>query len=181
MNTGHPSGHGGFDRWSMAYLLASAKLVRAVGALALVVMVGSHALEIVWRQVNGRGLSWVHEFSIIVAMLLYFFMYAEVSKTRDYVRLELLEQHLSPRSAAALAGVIRVLVLGFHLLVAWFAFESVRFAANFETTVLGWPETVYVLPLAVGCTDIAVTEAIHLARHLLGLPQPRRLGPRVLT
>ncbi len=169
-----------FDRWSANYLVVSGKVLRMLGGLALITMVGSHGLEVLWRLLFSRGLNWVHEFSLIVAMVLYFLMYSEVAKQGDYVRLDYLERRIAERAARHLTTVIRILVLAFHASVAWFAFGTARFAAGFTTTILEWPETVFYLPLAVGCADIVLTEAIFLVRHLRGdAPQERIV--RVLT
>lgn len=170
-----------FDRACSAYLRGSGLALRVLGVLALALMVGSHALEIGWRFVHSRGLSWVHEFSLIAAMVLYFLMYAEIAKQRDYVRLDLLEQRLPAGARRHLSTFIRLVVLVFHALAAWYAVVTARFAAAFDTTVLEWPETVFYVPLALGCADIVLTEAIHLWRHLRGQGDEDRAAPRVLT
>lgn len=176
-----PAPASAFDRACSAYLRGSGLALRVLGVLALALMVGSHALEIAWRFFNQRGLSWVHEFSIIAAMVLYFLMYAEISKQRDYVRLDLLEQRLPAAARRHLSTFIRLVVLAFHALAAWYAVATARFAAAFDTTVLEWPETVFYVPLALGCADIVLTEAIHLWRHLRGQAEEERAAPRVLT
>lgn len=169
------------DRACSGYLRASGLALRVLGVLALALMVGSHTLEIVWRLLYSRGLSWVHEFSLIAAMVLYFLMYAEIAKQRDYVRLDLLEQRLPAMARHHLSTFIRLTVLAFHALVAWYAVGTARFAAAFDTTVLEWPETVFYLPLALGCADIVLTESIHLWRHLRDGDAGDRTSPRVVT
>jgi TRAP-type C4-dicarboxylate transport system permease small subunit len=47
--------------------------------------------------------------------------------------------------------------------------------------VLEWPETVFYLPLALGCADIVLTETIHLWRHLRGQGADDRAVRRALT
>jgi TRAP-type C4-dicarboxylate transport system permease small subunit len=170
-----------FTRACDAYLRGSGLVLRVLGVSALALMVGSHALEIGWRFIHTRGLSWVHEFSVIAAMFLYFLTYAEISKKRDYVRLDLLEQRLPDTMRRHLSTAIRVLVIVFHGMVAWHALTTVRFVAAFSTTVLEWPETVFYLPLLVGCADIVLTESIHLIRHLQGRSGSSAAAPRVLT
>jgi TRAP-type C4-dicarboxylate transport system permease small subunit len=179
--TTNPDTASTLDRACSAYLHASGLALRVLGVAALALMVGSHALEIVWRLLYSRGLSWVHEFSLIAAMVLYFLMYAEIAKQRDYVRLDLLEQRLPEAARRHLSTFIRLVVLVFHALVAWYAVGTARFAAAFDTTVLEWPETVFYLPLALGCADIVLTETIHLWRHLRGQGADDRAVRRALT
>lgn len=179
--TKHAGSSSVFDRACNAYLRGSGLALRILGVLALVLMVGSHTLEILWRLRYSSGLSWVHEFSLIVAMVLYFLMYAEISKQRDYVRLDLLERRLPDVARHHLSTFIRLVVIGFHAFVAWYGVVTARFAAAFDTTVLQWPETVFYVPLALGCADIVLTEIIHLWRHLNRQGGEERSAPPVLT
>jgi C4-dicarboxylate transporter DctQ subunit len=131
-------------------------------------MVAINAAEIVHRVVLTRGLNWVQELSIILAMYLYFLVYALIAKDREYIRIDLLSGALGPRGRRVQAIVVRLLVLVFHGLVAWYAIKTTHFATMFETHVLGWGEWVFYLPLAAGCADIVLTELIHLAWQLSG-------------
>ena len=131
-------------------------------------MVAINAAEILHRVLLTRGLNWVQELSIILAMYLYFLVYALIAKDREYIRIDLLSGALSPRGRRVQAILVRLLVLVFHGLVAWYAVKTTRFSALFETHVLGWGEWVFYLPLAAGCIDIVVTELIHLAWQLSG-------------
>jgi len=132
-------------------------------------MVAINAAEIVYRFSFTRGLNWVQELSIILAMTLYFFAYAMIAKDREYIRIELAARLLGPRAKRALSVAIRLAVLAFQGMVAWYAAQTAKFAAIFETPVLGWPEWVLYAPLAIGCADIVITELIHLAWLLRGI------------
>lgn len=132
-------------------------------------MVAINAAEIAYRFFFTRGLNWVQELSIILAMALYFFVYALIAKDREYIRIELVARLFGPRGRRWLALATRLVVLVFQAMVAWFAFRSAQFAALFETPVLGWPEWVLMAPLAAGCADIVVTEAIYLVWQLRGI------------
>ncbi|MFN2646764.1 MAG: TRAP transporter small permease [Burkholderiales bacterium] len=135
----------------------------------LAVMVAINGAEIVHRLFFIRGLNWVQEVSIILAMTLYFFVYALIAKDREYIRIDLFSGLLGPRAKRVLAIIVRLVVLVFQAMVAWYAFRTARFAAIFETPVLAWPEWVLYAPLAAGCADIVVTEAIYLVWQLRGI------------
>ena len=47
-------------------------------------------------------------------------------------------------------------------MVAWFALETYRFLGMFTTSVLIWPESLFVLPILIGAIDILITELIYL-------------------
>jgi TRAP-type C4-dicarboxylate transport system permease small subunit len=138
----------------------------------LAAMVAINGAEIVHRLLFVRGLNWVQEVSIILAMTLYFFVYALIAKDREYIRIDLFSRLLGARAKRVHATVVRLVVLVFQATVAWYAFRTARFAAIFETPVLAWPEWILYAPLAAGCADIVVTEAIYLLWQLRGIEVP---------
>jgi len=133
-------------------------------------MVAINAAEIGYRFLFARSINWVQELSIVVAMTLYFFVYALIAKDREYIRIELFTRLLAPPARARLETGIRLLVLVFHGMVVWYAVKTAKFAALFETPVLGWPEWVFYAPIALGCADIVVTELIYLKEGLWPRP-----------
>ena len=143
-------------------------MIQWIAALTLAGMVTINTAEIVHRVLYTRGLNWVQELSIILAMYLYFLVYALIAKEREYIRIDLLSGALGPRARRIHAIAVRLLVLAFHALAAWYAVQATRFSAQFETHVLSWGEWVFYLPLAVGCADIVVTELIYFAWQVTG-------------
>lgn len=150
------------------YLRWSKTAVQWIAVFTLAAMVAINATEIGWRLLFMRGLGWVQELSIILAVSLYFLTYALIAKQGEYIRLDLVARYLPSAARCLLSTAIRLLVLAFHGLIAWYAVKAARFSALFETPALGWPETVFFVPLAVGCADIFVTELIFLVRQLRG-------------
>jgi TRAP-type C4-dicarboxylate transport system permease small subunit len=135
-------------------------------------MVAINAAEIFHRVAFTNSLNWVQELSLVLAMTLYFMVYALIAKDRAYIRIDLAARLLAPKGRRVLALAIRTVILAFHALLAWYAIRAVQFAALFETPILGWGEWVYYLPLAVGCADIVLTELIYLAWQVRGIELP---------
>lgn len=131
-------------------------------------MVAINAAEIATRFFFTHSLNWVQELSIILAMVLYFLAYALIAKEREYIRVEVFARSLGVTGRRRLSIATRLVVLVFQTMVAWFAWKTARFAALFETPVLGWPEWVFYAPVVVGCADIVVTEILFLVRQLRG-------------
>ena len=154
---------------AQSYFRYSRAAVQAIAVLVLAAMVAINSAEILYRVVFTRGINWVQELSIILAMTLYFLTYALIAKDREYIRIDLFARALPPRGQHVLAVAIRLVVLAFHLLLAWYAVKALKFTAMFETPVLSWPEYVFYLPLALGCADIVVTELIYLVWQLRGV------------
>lgn len=147
---------------AQAYVRHSKTAVEAIAVFVFAVMLAINAAEIAYRFTYTRGLSWVQELSIILAMVLYFFVYALIAKDREYIRIELFVRGLGERARRRLNTAIRGLVLVFHGMVVWYAVKTATFAALFETPVLGWPEWVFYAPIAAGCADIVLTELVYL-------------------
>jgi TRAP-type C4-dicarboxylate transport system permease small subunit len=144
-------------------------------------MVAINSAEIAYRFSFSRGLNWVQELSIILAMVLYFFAYALIAKDREYIRIELLARGLGPPARRRLSMATRVVVVAFHALIVWYAIKTARFAALFETPVLGWSEWVFFAPIALGCADILVTEVLYLYWQLRGTEPPRAEHAGILS
>jgi len=144
-------------------------------------MLAINTAEIAHRVVFTRGLNWVQELSIILAMVLYFLAYALIAKEREYIRVELFARLLGPEGRRRLSIATRLLVLVFQAMVAWFAWRTARFAALFETPVLSWPEWVFYAPVAIGCADIVITEAMFLVWQLRRVELPASQGHGVLS
>lgn len=154
---------------AQTYLRWSRAAVQAIAVLVLATMVAINSAEIVHRLAVTRGINWVQELSVILAMTLYFLTYTLIAKDREYIRIELVAKALPARGQHLLAVAVRLVVLAFHLMLAWYAVRAVKFNAAFETAVLSWPEYVFYVPLALGCADIVVTEAIYLVWQLRGV------------
>lgn len=161
-------GRGMLDDILRSYLAASRKAVIAVSIAFLALMVAINGFEIAGRAFLDRSFVWVQEISIISAMWVYFFAYGLVAKDGEYIRVDLFASFLGPRARRAMDMFARLVTIGFHAVVAWFAVETFQFLGLFRTSVLDWPESLFVLPLLAGACDILVTECIHLRWALAG-------------
>lgn len=161
-----------------AYLSASKAVVAVVAIAMLAFMVAVDGLEIAGRSLFNRSFAWVQETAILAAMWVYFFAYGLVAKDEEYIRVDFFVSRLGERAQAAIAVLARLLTLAFHVTVLWFAFGTYRFLGLFTTPVLGWPESLFVLPLLIGAADIAVTELIYLYWQIVGRVPAR--APHVL-
>ena len=144
-------------------------------------MVAINSAEIAYRFSFTRGLNWVQELSIILAMTLYFFAYALIAKDREYIRVELFARMLGPAGRRRLGIATRLVVIVFHCMLVWYAAKTTKFAALFETPVLGWPEWVFYAPMVAGCADIVVTELVYLSWQLRGIDADQREHRGILT
>lgn len=169
-----------FNHWSHLYLVFTQKTLETLGIIALASMVIINTSEIFFRAVANESIQWTHELTIILAVFIYFAVYATIAKDRSYIRLEVFDtQVLSfERSAAIIGGL---LVIGFHLLLVVLSFQAAKFASLFETPILHLPESVFLVPLVIGCGDIVISELIHLIRNILGFPVQERVQAGILT
>ncbi|MSP48160.1 MAG: TRAP transporter small permease subunit [Alphaproteobacteria bacterium] len=165
-------GRGTLDRVLRSYLAVSKRVVLAVSMAFLALMVAVNSLEIVGRGLFNHSFVWVQEISILAAMWVYFFAYGLVAKDEEYIRVDILAKTAGPTVRAAFALFARVATIGFHSVVVWFGIETMRFLGLFRTSVLDWPESLFVLPILLGAIDILVTECIYLRWSLSGRSSP---------
>lgn len=169
---------GGVDTVLRAYLSVTKRIIVAVAVGVLMLMVAVNGLEIVGRGLFQRSFNWVQEVSILAAMWIYFFAYALIAKDEEYIRVDFLANMLSEPRRRAVSILARLVTIGFHATVTWYAVETYRFLSLFRTSVLDWPESLFVLPILLGAADIVVTELIYLRWQLAGAPAPvRRIVP----
>ena len=162
------------DGAAQAYLRYSRSVIEVIALSVLTVMVAISTTEIVYRLVFVGGLNWVQELLVILAMTLYFFVYALIAKDREYIRIELFSRLLGLLGRWRLSIATRLVVLVFHGMLVWYAWKTALYARMFETPVLSWPEWVLIAPVVVGCTDIVITEMIYLVWQLRGVTEPPR-------
>lgn len=149
------------------YLSVTKAVLEVLGITALAVMVVINAAEIVVRLLTSNSLQWVQELSIILAVFIYFALYALVAKERSYIYLDLLKFR-NPTARRAIGLATQIAVIAFHVALLIYALRAASFAWLFETPLLQLPEAVYLLPIVVGSADIIVTETIHVVRTVVG-------------
>jgi TRAP-type C4-dicarboxylate transport system permease small subunit len=163
------SAQGGLDAFLRAYLVVTRKIVIAVSCGFFAFMVAINGLEIISRALFSTSYSWVQEVSILSAMWVYFFAYGLIAKNEEYIRVDFAVQLMPPSWRWGIDIFARLVTIGFHCVVAWFAVETFRFLGMFETAVLNWPEYLFVLPLLIGAFDIAITELIYFYWQVRGI------------
>lgn len=173
MNPQPPIARTRLDRVLDLYLTLSRTVVLAVSIGMFGVMVAVNALEIVGRALFGVSFFWVQEISILAAMWVYFFAYALIAKNDEYIRIDVVAHYLPVSANRWIDTLARLAVVIFHAFVLWFGIETFRFLGLFTTSVLDWPESLFVLPIVLGSGDILLTELIRLRRILAGSPPPR--------
>jgi TRAP-type C4-dicarboxylate transport system permease small subunit len=175
--TGASGDRGTLDGVLRLYLDVSRRVVAAVAIGFLALMVAINGVEIFGRGLFGRSFVWVQEISIVSAMWVYFFAYGLIAKDDEYIRVDLFANLAGPSAQRAMALFARLATIGFHAVVAWFAIETWQFLNLFRTSVLDWPESLFVLPILAGAVDILITECIHLRWALTGRLPDRRPAP----
>src|SRR5258708_639964 len=138
---------GTVDAMLRAYLDLTRKIVIAVSCGFFALMVAINGLEIVGRAFFSVSFSWVQEVSILSAMWIYFFAYALIAKNEEYIRVDFAAKLMPEAWQHAVDIFARLVTIFFHGMVAWFAVETYRFLGMFTTSVLMWPESLFVLPI----------------------------------
>jgi len=167
-----PARGAALDAVLRAYLTVSRLAIVIVAVAMLAFMVAVDSLEIVGRGLFNRSFNWVQEAAVLAAMWVYFFAYALIAKNEEYIRVDFAVKRMPEAWQYAVDIFARLVTILFQGLVAWFALETYRFLGLFTTSVLIWPESLFVLPILIGAVDILVTELIYLYWVLMRRPLP---------
>jgi len=160
--TGRDGTRGALDALLRAYIDLSRRIVIAVSCGMFALMVAINGMEIAGRAFFSMSFSWVQEVSILAAMWVYFFAYALIAKNEEYIRVDFAVNLMPPGWQYTIDIFARFATILFHGMVAWFAVETYKFLGLFTTSVLIWPESLFVLPILIGAVDILITELIYL-------------------
>jgi TRAP-type C4-dicarboxylate transport system permease small subunit len=157
-----------WEAWAAAYLRISGWLLRTFSVLVVATMTVLNAVNITSRALFNVDLEWTQELLMIAAMGLYFLSVALISKGNMDIRIDAVLRIL-PRSWQLMFGVLsRLAALAFQCTVLWLAIDTIGFVSVFHTPVLEISEGVFFVPVIAGAADMAITEAIYLARQLRG-------------
>ncbi len=157
-----------WEAWAAAYLRISGWLLRVFSVAVVAVMTGLNTVNITSRALFHYDFEWTQELLMIGAMGLYFLSVALISKGNMDIRIDAVLRIL-PQSWQWVFGLLaRVAALAFQCTVLWLAIDTIGFVSVFRTPVLEISESVFFVPVIAGAADMAITEAIYLARQLRG-------------
>ena len=158
----------GWEVWANAYLRISGRALEIFSVLVVVVMTTLNAVNIASRALFHYDFEWTQELLMIAAMGLYFLSVALISKGNLDIRIDAVLRIL-PRSWQRVFGLLaRLAALAFQCAVLWLAIDTIGFVSVFRTPVLEISESFFCVPVIIGAADMAITEAIYLARQLRG-------------
>src|SRR4051812_6718637 len=131
-------------------------------------MIAINAVNIVSRAAFHADMEWTQEVSVLLAMVVYFFSFALISKANSDIRIDFIA-HMFPLDAQRVLGLLsRLLVLVFQVIVLWCAIVTLDFVRVFRTPVLELSEALFFIPVIAGAADIIITELIYLRRQAQG-------------
>lgn len=157
-----------WEALASAYLRWSGFALRVFSVTVVAVMTIINAVNISSRALFGIDFEWTQELLMVGAMGLYFLSVALISKGNQDIRIDAVLR-LLPRSWQVVFGLLaRFAALAFQCTVLWLAIDTIGFVSVFHTPVLEISESVFFVPVIAGAADMAITEAIYLARQLRG-------------
>src|SRR4051812_4169659 len=113
-------------------------------------MVAINAVNIVSRGAFPAGMGGTQEISILLAMGVYFFSFALISKRNSDIRIDFIA-HMLPLAWQRWLGLLsRLLVFAFQAVVLWCAIVTMDFVRVFRTPVLELSEALFFIPVIAG-------------------------------
>ena len=131
-------------------------LCRAIELLCnamLLVMTGVIAMLIVSRNLLGFSFSWSEELTRFLLVWLSMLGAAVLLRRDDHIRLELLTDYLTPKLRLALSLLLRLLVLGFLVILLYESWLVANARAVTHAPALGLSMRIPYLALPVGAAD----------------------------
>ena len=159
-----------------AYLRWSGFALQVFSVAVVAAMTIINAVNITSRALFGVDFEWTQEVLMIGAMGLYFLSVALITKANADIRIDAVLRVLPGGWQTAFGILARLSVLAFQCCVLWFAINTIGFVSVFRTPVLEISEAVFFVPVIAGAADMAITEAIYLARQFSGAVGPPGTG-----
>lgn len=147
-------------------------LCRAIELLCnamLLVMTGVIAMLIVSRNLLGFSFSWSEELTRFLLVWLSMLGAAVLLRRDDHIRLELLTDYLTPKLRLALSLLLRLLVLGFLVILLYESWLVANARAVTHAPALGLSMRIPYLALPVGAALMILATVVNIWRDILQL------------
>ena len=150
-------GHGpGLARFRRA-LRALGHLETTVAVLSFSAAVLLNVVQIGLRYLFETSIWWVQEISLLLMLTAYFVGASCVFRSRQYVVISFVVEHLPPRLQVLLYLITQMVILAFVALVGWQVLLMAPHMMRTRTVIIGMPQYYMALPLLYGSASILLT------------------------
>lgn len=151
------------------YLRRSGQLLSVFVVLAMVAMLVVNGINIASRTLGLGSVFWVHEFSIILALCVYFLSYGLIIRSQSELRIEFLSKRVPEPARSVLRFVSDLVQLGLYILMGYLAFQYARRVSVLDLPMTGVSEAWTFTPIVFGFLDSAI---VIVVRFVAGGPSP---------
>lgn len=136
------------------------RVIETTGILAMALVAVLAILQVWFRYVVGASLSWSEELMRHTTVWLAFLL-AGLAYTRgEMMGFTLLRDMLPPPLRAAVRLAVRVIIVAFLLIVAWYGYDFTRRTATDLAVAMQLPMGLFHSAVPVGCVLLAIHVAV---------------------
>ena len=160
---------------SSPFMRGLARFEESIGAVLLVLVFGSIALQIVTRFILRDPLFWTEEAARYLFVWLVVIGSAECIRSRSHITMDVFAQLLPPRPRLALSILLNAAVLAALLILCWYGFFGMLRAHRVMSVAVGLPESFLYGALPVGGALMALRMAIVVVGDAALLLSPAKI------
>ena len=123
----------------------------AITAFLIVGMVVLTLLQVITRYGLNAGFEWTEELARLDLIYLTFFGSVVALRRREHLRIETLVNVLPMRSRKFILVAVDLASVAVLAIVVWQGVPLLRRFWSLQSAALGWPTTVFYLPVVLGC------------------------------
>ena len=143
---------------------AADSIFEAITAFLIAGMVALTLLQVVTRYGMHAGFEWTEELARLDLIYLTFFGSIVALRRGQHLRIETLVDALPAKLRRATGIVVNVLSIAVLMVVVWQGIPLLPQFWPVLSAALGWPTTVFYLPVIVGCLVMAIIMLVDLVR-----------------
>lgn len=143
--------------WTLRWFVEHVE--EGVGAIALLVIIGSVSWGVITRYITEQPATWASEIANLAFAWLTFFGASACIKYRLHPSIDMLTARLPRNIQRLVYGFNHVVLLCFYGFMTWYGARFALESWNTPTAVLQWPQTVLYAP-------VAICSALMILRHL---------------
>ncbi len=138
-----------FLRYFEALLSFFARICTIIASLALVVLIGSFGWLVFGRYILNDTPTWVEQLALVLMLVMTFLAAAVGVREDTHLAVEIVPNMSPPPFRKALYAIKHIAIGGFGIVVALESIKLVEFGWRSSIPLLGWPEGIRNIPIAL--------------------------------
>ena len=144
------------------------KICILLSSIALVVMTVIFGWLVFGRYVLNATPTWVEQAALLLVMVITFLGAAAGIREKSHLSVRMFVDALPERLAGIANLIVHLVVAGFGAVMAWYSYQLVLFKWTTAIPLIGLPEGLRALPIAIAGLLISLFSAWHFIAQITG-------------